>query len=138
MRKEMEQMEKEKKAGIVPDPNGTAMSIADPMAMDVDGKLPDEATEEEEAEKLGSKIIVIHPGSQNLRLGLASDALPKSIPNVIAKRAEKAEFEVEERCPKRMKLGSETDSNADDDDDEPAKLAPDPEVSAPLPRPIRC
>ena len=42
---------------------------------------------------LGSKVIVIHPGSQNLRIGLASDALPKSIPMVIARRSNMSEFE---------------------------------------------
>ncbi|KAI7905787.1 uncharacterized protein BX663DRAFT_500910 [Cokeromyces recurvatus] len=33
-----------------------------------------------------SDIIVIHPGSRNLRIGLASEAFPISIPHVIARR----------------------------------------------------
>ncbi|KAF6766960.1 Actin-related protein [Kalmanozyma brasiliensis GHG001] len=36
------------------------------------------------------RTIVIHPGSQNLRLGRATDLFPISLPNVIARRAKKA------------------------------------------------
>jgi actin-related protein 8 len=62
-------------------------------------------------EVLGSKVVVIHPGSQNLRIGLASDALPRTIPMVIARKWEHSESEEDgsEPRPKRMK--------ADDDDD---------------------
>ena len=60
---------------------------------------------------LGSKVIVIHLGSQNLRIGLASDALPKTVPMVIARKWEYSESEAEggEPKPKRRKLddGSE-------------------------------
>lgn len=34
----------------------------------------------------GSKVVVIQPGSQNLRIGLASDALPKTVPMCVARR----------------------------------------------------
>jgi actin-related protein 8 len=53
-----------------------------------------------------SKLIVIHPGSQNLRIGLGSDALPKTIPMVIARRWKESEYEEDdgEPSPKRMKL----------------------------------
>ena len=51
-----------------------------------------------------SKIIVIHPGSQNLRIGFASDALPKSIPMCIATKSKKTESEEYEPRPKRQKL----------------------------------
>ena len=53
----------------------------------------------------GTKIIVIHPGSQNLRIGLASDALPKTVPMVIARKWKNNESEEgdEEPTPKRMK-----------------------------------
>jgi actin-related protein 8 len=95
----------------------SAVATGDPMTVD-EQKVPDEVAEEEEVARYGSKIIVIHPGSQNLRLGFASDALPKSIPNVIARREEKAEFEVEERCPKRVKLDADGDVDMDDDDEE--------------------
>ncbi|KAL2834432.1 hypothetical protein BDW59DRAFT_168690 [Aspergillus cavernicola] len=66
--------------------------------------------DEESAETLGSKVVVIHIGSQNLRIGLSSDALPKTIPMVIARKSATSEFEDrEEPRPKRLKLddGSE-------------------------------
>ena len=61
----------------------------------------------------GSKVIVIHLGSQNLRIGLGSDALPKTVPMVIARKWEYSESEVEggEPKPKRLKMddGSESE-----------------------------
>ncbi|KAK4661925.1 Actin-like protein arp8 [Podospora pseudopauciseta] len=48
-----------------------------------------------------SKIIVIHPGSQNLRLGFASDALPKTIPMVLATKYPQTESEMYEALPRR-------------------------------------
>ena len=80
-------------------------------AMDVDQE------EEKEEEMLGSRVIVIHPGSQNLRIGLASDALPKSIPNVIARRSEKAEFEEEAPNPKRLKVDAEEEDEDEEEED---------------------
>lgn len=61
------------------------------------------------SEILGSKTIVIHPGSQNLRIGLASDALPKTVPMVIARRWAKNESEEKEGepRPKRFKVDGE-------------------------------
>lgn len=53
-----------------------------------------------------SKIIVIHPGSQNLRIGLASDALPKSIPMCLAVKWQQTESQESEPRPKRQKLDS--------------------------------
>lgn len=54
---------------------------------------------------LGTKVIVIHPGSQNLRIGLASDALPKTVPMVIARKSNMSESEEhgDEPSPKRLK-----------------------------------
>lgn len=46
----------------------------------------DEEEETEGQAKLGSKTIVLHLGSSNTRLGLASDPHPKSVPTVIARR----------------------------------------------------
>ncbi|KAL8832233.1 MAG: hypothetical protein Q9170_004954 [Blastenia crenularia] len=57
---------------------------------------------------LGSKVIVLHPGSQNLRIGLASDALPKTVPMVIARRWKCNGSEAEEPKPKRLKLDGGT------------------------------
>ena len=54
---------------------------------------------------LGSKVIVVHPGSHNLRIGLASDALPKTVPMVIARKTKMSESEEAggEPAPKRRK-----------------------------------
>jgi actin-related protein 8 len=73
---------------------------------EIDGETPMEDTEETPTEALGSKVIVIHVGSQNLRIGLASDALPKTVPMVIARKSTENESEEEgtEPIPKRLKL----------------------------------
>lgn len=52
-----------------------------------------------------SKSIVIHFGSQNLRIGYANDALPKTIPMVIARRSRATELESTVPRPKRQKVG---------------------------------
>ncbi|CAF3474681.1 unnamed protein product [Fusarium graminearum] len=49
-----------------------------------------------------SKIIVIHPGSQNLRIGFASDALPKTIPMTLATKFPQTESEMYEALPRRQ------------------------------------
>ncbi|KAI9802914.1 MAG: hypothetical protein M1825_002145 [Sarcosagium campestre] len=56
-------------------------------------------------EAQGAKVIIIHPGSQNLRIGLASDALPKSLPMVLARQWKENEAEQDggEPRPKRLK-----------------------------------
>ena len=56
------------------------------------------------SDNYGSKTIVIHIGSQNLRLGLATDALPKTVPMVIARQSQRSEAEDSEPKPKRLKL----------------------------------
>ncbi|KAK5009861.1 actin-like protein arp8, partial [Cryomyces antarcticus] len=79
---------------------------------DVDVEMEDDVPAEGEAssEAAGSKVIVIHPGSQNLRLGLASDALPKTVPMVIARKWQESESEEDgsEPRPKRLKLDDGT------------------------------
>jgi actin-related protein 8 len=52
----------------------------------------------------GSKIIVIHPGSQFLRIGLANDAVPKTIPMCIARKDTQTELEANstEAIPRRV------------------------------------
>ncbi|OMJ29450.1 Actin-related protein 8 [Smittium culicis] len=42
----------------------------------------------------GENVIVIHPGSKVLRIGLASDPMPKEIPNIIARRLKKIEKQI--------------------------------------------
>jgi actin-related protein 8 len=51
-----------------------------------------------------SKTIVIHPGSQNLRIGFANDALPKSIPMCIGVKWSETESQEYEPRPKRQKV----------------------------------
>ncbi|ORY17821.1 hypothetical protein BCR34DRAFT_474234 [Clohesyomyces aquaticus] len=53
-----------------------------------------------------SKLIIIHPGSQNLRIGLGTDALPKTVPMVIARKWKESESEEDggEPKPKRLKV----------------------------------
>jgi hypothetical protein len=41
-----------------------------------------------------SKVVVIHPGSNFLKIGLASDAFPKIVPHVIAKPSTRKEYEL--------------------------------------------
>lgn len=84
-----------------------------PLPPELDQELDDNLAGEENANNmdggdiLGSKVIVIHPGSQNLRIGLASDALPKTSPMVIARISEQSEYEESGAEPrtKRRKLG---------------------------------
>ena len=47
-----------------------------PLFTNAEGDLEDEDASASDGFD-ASKIIVIHPGSQNLRIGFASDALPK-------------------------------------------------------------
>lgn len=82
-----------------PVPSGADIDLDDDVGMDDGGEL---LTGQD---ALGSKVIVIHPGSQNLRIGLASDALPKTVPMVIARRWHSSESEENEAepSPKRRK-----------------------------------
>lgn len=68
-------------------------------------EVPLPFSEEQEADGLPdldpSKIIVIHPGSQNLRIGFASDALPKTIPMTLATKHPHTESELYEALPRR-------------------------------------
>lgn len=80
------------------------------MEMDLDEDVGiDEGAGLMGQDALGSKVIVLHPGSQNLRIGLASDALPKTVPMVIARRWDFNESEEEgEPKPKRLRLDDGT------------------------------
>ena len=93
---------------------GATANEPNPTGGDID--MDDDAVMEDGAEPLtgqdalGSKVIVIHPGSQNLRIGLASDALPKTLPMVIARRWESSESEENggEPSPKRRRTDDGT------------------------------
>lgn len=73
-----------------------------PLPMNGDGDLEDDESGMNDGFD-SSKIIVIHPGSQNLRIGLASDALPKSIPMTLAAKWNVTESEEYDPRPKRQK-----------------------------------
>ena len=83
-----------------------ALAQGKPVGPDGDVEMDEDQEEGEDEAHSGSKTIVIHIGSQNMRIGLASDALPKTVPMVIAKKAEKSESEEGdgEPKPKRLKL----------------------------------
>ncbi|EPS40460.1 hypothetical protein H072_5705 [Dactylellina haptotyla CBS 200.50] len=71
--------------------------------------------DDEQQEVWGSRVIVIHPGSRNIRIGRASDALPKTVPNVIARRSPQSEWEEEpEPRPKRLKIEDESRDEPDE------------------------
>ncbi|PWY73610.1 actin-like ATPase domain-containing protein [Aspergillus heteromorphus CBS 117.55] len=81
---------------------------------EVDGDTNMEDAEEANEEAVGSKVIVIHVGSQNLRIGFSSDALPKTVPMVIARKSRTSESEDrEEPCPKRLKMDDGSDMEPD-------------------------
>ncbi|KAJ5232700.1 hypothetical protein N7468_005656 [Penicillium chermesinum] len=85
-----------------------ALAMAKPEGAEgeaeADGDATMEDAEDTPIETAGSKVIVIHVGSQNLRIGLSSDALPKTVPMVIARKASKNESEDHpEPKPKRVK-----------------------------------
>lgn len=72
-----------------------------------DAPVPDQP-EEDDDEDEGmdpEKVIVIHLGSQNMRIGLASDALPKSVPMCTAWKMPKTESDIKPTLPKRNKMG---------------------------------
>lgn len=78
--------------------------------MDDQGVADEGSGTSSDPEANGSKVIVIHPGSQNLRIGLASDALPKTVPMIIARKSRENESEgktIEPR-PKRRKVDEES------------------------------
>jgi actin-related protein 8 len=84
-------------------------ALAQGKTIGPDGDIEMEEGEEGEAEdeaSSGAKTIVVHIGSQNLRVGLANDALPKTVPMVIARRTGVSESEEGdgEPAPKRVKL----------------------------------
>ncbi len=82
---------------------------ADESRADLDDELVAEEAAAPGSEPLGAKIVIMHPGSQNLRIGFANDALPKTVPMVIARRWHENEAEMNggEPSPKRVKVDGE-------------------------------
>ena len=76
------------------------------MDMDEDAGIDDIGGGSGDQDASGMKVVVIHPGSQNLRVGLASDPLPKTVPMVIARKWKCSESEESggEPKPKRIRL----------------------------------
>lgn len=107
-------------------------TVAADTDMDGDENMDDGAQANGESDSAGSKVIVIHPGSQNLRIGLSTDALPKSTPMVIARKSDKNEIELAdgEPRPKRRKVddGSLPDQSEIASDE--ASFCGDPRLSA--------
>ncbi|KAK6346466.1 actin-like protein arp8 [Orbilia blumenaviensis] len=80
-----------------------------------DGVGTDGKDDEEHPEVWGSRVIIVHPGSRNLRIGRASDALPKTIPNVIARQHTQSEWE-EDPDPRPKRLRTDEESKEDQED----------------------
>lgn len=89
-------------------PPDVEMDIDDTTMADDDGQASNMA----DANNY-SKIIVIHPGSQNLRIGFASDALPKTIPMVVARISTQNETEAAEANPKPARRLDEDGTTVD-------------------------
>ncbi|CAK3917877.1 actin-related 8 [Lecanosticta acicola] len=104
-----ESLERRKKAAVDLDraraQNGQTGAYPDVDDLDEDVPMDDIGSE-----NYGSKTIIIHVGSENLRLGFATDALPKTVPMVIARRSETSESEDSEPVPKRIKLDKDAPS----------------------------
>ena len=84
-----------------------ALAQGRPVGPDGDVEM-EEGDEDEDEMASGTKTIVIHLGSQNMRIGLGSDALPKTVPMCIARRSRSNKNESEqgndEPRPKRQRL----------------------------------
>lgn len=87
--------------------------IAGDNEVDVEEELARLETEDVEKDYSGSRVIVIHPGSQNLRIGLASDALPKTLPMVVARKWDHSESEGKEGEARPRRMARDADGNTD-------------------------
>lgn len=97
-----------------------ARAMGEPAEGEADekGEEDDEDKDEENAPSSmqadPNKLVILHCGSQNLRIGLGADALPKTVPMVIARRWKEAECEENdgEPCPKRQKVDGAVPASA--------------------------
>lgn len=78
--------------------------------MDVDDDVGMEDGSGSGQEALGSKVIVIHAGSQNLRVGFANHPLPRTVPMVIARKWPVCESEEGHAEPKPKRLRTDDGS----------------------------
>ncbi|KAF2731363.1 actin-like ATPase domain-containing protein [Polyplosphaeria fusca] len=76
------------------------------MAVDTEDAVDEAGASITSREDYVSKLIIMHVGSQNLRIGLGTDALPKTTPMVIARKWKENEAEEDggEPSPKRLKV----------------------------------
>jgi len=84
-------------------------------SMSLQGILAGSADIKPDPETEGSDVIIIHPGSKSLRIGRASEAFPKTVPHVIARKVNvlgKGKLETAQVMP--MDLDIPSDSLEDD------------------------
>jgi actin-related protein 8 len=81
--------------------------------MDVDDEGGEDVNAPTGESQLGSKTIIIHVGSQNLRIGFASDALPKTVPMCIARKWKESESEADGAVPKPKRAEAEDGEKVD-------------------------
>ncbi|KAF2006986.1 actin-like ATPase domain-containing protein [Amniculicola lignicola CBS 123094] len=95
-------------------------ALAQGLPTDGTSEQPEDSAMDEGGGTIGprddyaSKLIVLHVGSQNLRIGLGTDALPKTVPMVIARKWHENESEEDggEPAPKRLKLDGAVPASA--------------------------
>jgi actin-related protein 8 len=87
-----------------------ARNVGNELPLPENGDFDDEDSGESNDGSDPSKTIVIHLGSQNMRIGLASDALPRTIPMCTAWKMPNSESEVKPPLPKRQKLDESPES----------------------------
>ncbi len=88
------------------------------MNLDDDDDLDANDGEKEAAENTPAhRTIVIHPGSESLRLGRATDLFPIVIPNVIARRAKKSSSSTNQTAGSSNANGTPADASKDEDAD---------------------
>ena len=113
-------LEEERKIRMIKEARDRDRALAQPNNNGTTEEMEVDAPEDEAGPSSvgahGSNIIVIHVGSQNLRIGLANDVLPKTVPMVIARKWSENESEENgaEPLPKRRKVDHD-DSPLDPD-----------------------
>ena len=80
--------------------HGVAEAPSTQDYMDIDDAAIGDDTNVEEGGLSAAKTIIIHPGSQNLRIGFGSDVLPKTVPMCIARKSDENESEDPKKVPK--------------------------------------
>lgn len=97
--------QEEERARMVQEARDKDRALAQGVSADPTEENPDEAGLAISKDN-PSRLIVLHVGSQNLRVGLGTDALPKTVPMVVARKWKESESEEGdgEPSPKRIKV----------------------------------